>query len=54
MELSNELMYSFELKFIVKFLFHYYSVLNGFLENSRVHLFQFVHNYSEFSLPVSH
>ena len=47
-------MCSFELKFIVKFLFHYCYVLNGFLENSRVNLFKFFHNYSEFSLSVSH
>ena len=47
-------MYSFELESIVKFLFHYYYVLNGFLENSRVHLFKFVYNFSEFSLSVSH
>ena len=47
-------MCNFEMEFIVKFLFHYYSVLNGFLEMSGVHLFQFVHNYSEFSLPVSY
>ena len=44
----------FEREFTVKFLFHYCYVLNGFLENSGVHLFQLVHNYSEFSLPVSH
>ena len=47
-------MCSFELEFIVKFLFHYCSVLNGFLENSRVHLFQCVYNFSEFSLLVNH
>ena len=47
-------MCSFKLEFIVKFLFHYCSVLNGFLENSGVHLFQYVYNFSEFSLSVSH
>ena len=39
MELSYELMCSFKLEFIVKFLFHYCYVLNGFLENFGVHLF---------------
>ena len=53
-ELSNELMCSFELESIVKFLFPYCFVLNGLLENSRVHLFQFVYNFNEFSLSVSH
>ena len=47
-------MCSFELESIIKFLFHYCYVLNGFLENFRVHLIQSVHNYSEFSLPVCH
>ena len=47
-------MCSFELEFIVKFLFHNCSILNGFLEIFGIHLFQFFHNYNEFSLPVSH
>ena len=47
-------MCSFDLESIVKFLFHYCFVLNEFLENYGVHLFQFVNNYSEFSLLVSH
>ena len=42
-------MCSFELESIVKFLFHYCSALNGYLEISGVHLFQFVYNLSEFS-----
>ena len=48
------MMCSFNLESIVKFLFHYCSALNGFLENSRVHLFKFVYNFNEFSLSVSH
>ena len=40
-------MCSFELEFIVKFLFHYCSILNGFLENPGVHLFQFVHTVTD-------
>ena len=47
-------MCSFELESIIIFLFHYCSILNIFLENYGVHLFQFVHNYSEFYLPISH
>ena len=47
-------MCSFELESIENFLSHDCSALDGFWKIYGVHLFQFVYNFSEFSLPISH